>query len=270
MVKKLPEKNITTWWGDHILALDANLRWTIGPFSLHVCRREKEWRLWHYREDQENESEEIWSIDEGVCLETAKGEVQRNIFTQTDENLAVMPLLADRSVVVKTRTPLQIEAGQQVNLFVSTPLWVAIHVGTEKVAIQEIPIILPSDTWFGPSTMEGELCYSSTTQGRLYLQDLPTRPHRAISPVLIENQTSKPLLLNQLSLPVPYLSLFDSGEWGLWTEAITLLNADETELAKVSVAEAPPAPYENSPKIAGPRKKADKHMLLRTFSALFS
>ena len=136
--------------------------------------------------------------------------------------------------------------------------------------MQEVPIVRPSDTWFGPSTLSGELCYASTTQGRLYLSDLPQRPHRAISPVRIKNQAEKPLLLTQFSLPTPYLSLFDTEDGGLWTEAVTLLNDDDTDMAKVSFSESPPAPYAKAKKITKAREKKDRNMLLNTFSTLFS
>lgn len=261
--------NTKSWWGDYNLSLEESLLWTIGPFSLQILRREKEWLIWHRQQTLAGTDEETWSLTKNACMNNEEGEIKRYVFSRTEEGLHVSPCLADRPVIIKAVKPLHIQAGQQVDIYVSSPLWFSACVHSECTEIQEIPIIRPSDTWFGPSTMKGELCYASTTHGRLYLTDLPLRPHRAISPVKIKNQTDKPLLLTHLSLPTPYLSLFDTEGGGLWTEAITLLNDDDSDLAKVSFANGPPLPHASARKIVKARQKKESNMLLYTFSTLF-
>jgi len=265
----LTEQKTIKWWGDYDLSLEDSLLWAIGPFSLQVLRREKEWLVWYRQQDIEETDEDTWSLKKNVCLHTEEGEVKRYVFNFTENGLLVMPRLADRPVLVKALKPLYVLAGQQIDIYVSTPLWFSVSVHSNGTELQEIPIVRPSDTWFGPSTMKGELCYASTTHGRLYLNDLQLRPHRAISPVTINNQTDKPLLLTQLSLPTPYLSLFDTDGGGLWTEAITLLNDDDSDLAKVSFADSPSLPHAAARQIVKARKKKESNMLLHTFSTLF-
>jgi len=265
----LPKENKTTWWGDYRLPLNTSAFWKIGPLSLQLTRREKEWQVAHLEEIQTKENEELWSFEDNYSKEIEQGKTHRHLFTQTEEDVSVMPRLPDRPVVVKTAKPFNIHPGQQAEIYVSIPLWLGVCVGVDNLQIQELPIVRPSDTWFGPSTMEGDLCYSSTTQGRLTLIELPTRPHRATSSVLIKNDMDKALTLEQFSLPAPYLSLFSTNEGGLWTETITLLNDDESDLAKVSVSDAPPQSNRNPTRVAEPRIKANKNMLLRTFSGLF-
>lgn len=265
----LSEQNTHSWWGAYDLALDNSLLWTIGPFSLQILRREKEWLIWYLQQNFAETDEDTWSLEKNACVNNEEGEIKRYIFSQTEESLLIMPRLADRPVVVKAVKPLHILAGQQVDMYVSTPLWFSASVHANGTELQEMPIARPSDTWFGPSTMQGELCYASNTHGRLYLSDLPLRPHRAISPVKINNQTNKPLLLTQLSLPTPYLSLFDTDGGGLWTEAITLLNDDNSDLAKVSFADSPPLPHAAARKIVDARQKKETNMLFHTFSTLF-
>lgn len=257
------------WWGDYHLALEDSLLWTIGSFSLQIQRREKEWLIRHRHNDLVVTDEETWSVEKDVGNYSSEGEIMRYVFSRTEEVLHILPRLADRPVVVKTIKPLHIQAGQQVDMYVSTPLWFCARVHANSTELQETPIVRPSDTWFGPSTMKGELCYASTTHGRLYLTGLPLRPHRAVSAVKIKNQTNKPLLLTQFSLPAPYLSLFDTKGGGLWTEAITLLNDDDSDLAKVSFADSPPLPYTSARQIVKARQKKDSNMLLHTFSTLF-
>ena len=258
------------WWGDFRLPVNDSLRWAIGSFALQVLRREKEWLVWHQKTAETVAEDEGWSLEQNLCQSMDEGDVQRHVFSRTEELLSIYPRLADRPVVVKAAKPLHIQSGQQIDIYVSTPLWFAVAVHQGKVELQEVPIVRPSDTWFGPSTLAGELCYASTTQGRLYLTDLPQRPHRAISPVKIKNQADKPLLLTQFSLPAPYLSLFDTGQAGLWTEAITLLNDDDTDMAKVAFSDNPPTPHNKAKKIVKARQKKDRNMLLNTFSTLFS
>lgn len=263
------ERDRKNWWGDYRVPMEDSFLWTIGPFSLQVRRREKEWLIWHRQQAFDGTDETSWSLEKNACVNDAEGEIRRYVFSHTEEGLLVSPRLADRSVVVKTVKPLHIQAGQQIDIYVSTPLWFSVCVHSGGIDLQEIPIIRPSDTWFGPSTMTGELCYASSTHGRLYLADLPLRPHRAISPVKIKNQTDKPLLLTHLSLPTPYLSLFDTDGGGLWTEAVTLLNDDDSDLAKVSFADNPLQPYASARKIVKARQKKETNMLLHTFSTLF-
>nr|WP_320050054.1 hypothetical protein [uncultured Desulfuromonas sp.] len=258
------------WWGEFELPTNNSWHWSIGHFSIQILRREKEWLVWHQKTSDGIPDNEHWTIEKNQEINLEKGDVQRHIFSNTETNFYITPKLADRPVIVKTAQPLNIQAKQQVDIYVSTPLWFTIDVHKARIGIQEVPIIRPSDTWFGSSTRSGDLCYASTTQGRLYLKDLPQRPHRAISQVRIKNQADKPLLLTQFSLPAPYLSLFDTGEGGLWTEAITLLNDDDTEMAKVSFSEAPPAPYAKAKKISKAREKKERNMLLNTFSTLFN
>ena len=265
----MPKKDKTTWWGDYRLALNSYAFWKIGPLSLQLMRRDKEWQVTYLEEIQTKENENLWFFEDNYSEEIEQGKTHRHLFTQTEDGLKVMPRLPDRPVVVKTAKPFNIHPGQQAEIFVSIPLWLAVSVGADNLQIQELPIVRPSDTWFGPSTMEGDLCYSSTTQGRLTLQELPTRPHRATSSVLIKNNMDKTLTLEQFSLPAPYLSLFSTDEGGLWTESITLLNDDESDLAKVSVSEAPPKQNNNPTRVAEPRLKAHQNMLLRTFRVLF-
>jgi hypothetical protein len=247
---------------------EESLLWKIGPFVLQVQRREQEWLVKHLTQDSADTQEETWSLEKNPAPNDEGAEIKRYVFNHTEESLSVVPRLADRAVVVKTAMPLHIIAKQQIDMYVSTPLWFSLRVHSSHIEIEEQPIIRPSDTWFGSSTMKGELCYASTTRGHLYLDELPRRPHRAITPIKINNQTNKPLFLTQLSLPTPYLSLFDTVDGGLWTETVTLLN-DGNDLVKVSFSERPPQQHQHAQKIVKARQEKEKSILTHTFSTLF-
>lgn len=103
--------------------------------------------------------------------------------------LKLVPIMADRLVVSRPKSPFRILPGQHATLFVSTPAWVRIALGNGK-ALAELPLFRPSDTWFGPSTLVGELGYAARTHCRLDVCDVPFRPHRAVTPLRVENRSS--------------------------------------------------------------------------------
>ena len=257
------------WWGEFEPEIDSAVNWSLGPLLFAVRRREKEWQVYHLSSDWPDDTPSTWTITEGGEIICCDGEFHRHVFADTSGELVIEPLLADRSVVIKSAVPILIPAGEEVIFYVSTPLWVRAKLPARKHVLLDVPAIRLSDTWFGPSTMEGELCYATTTSGRLYLNDLPVRAHRAITPVKIRNSGEKPLKLEKLSLPVPFLSLFDTCVHGLWTEEITLFHDERKALAEVVVGEHPPAPFNAARRISSPRKIAEKSMLHKTFGALF-
>jgi hypothetical protein len=89
-------------------------------------------------------------------------------------------------------TPLYVPPAEIATIFVRSPLWLRIEVGDALIALQEVPMLRPSDTWFGPTTMEGELCYASQTYARLNLEKLPIGPHHAGTQVTIQIEGHNP------------------------------------------------------------------------------
>jgi hypothetical protein len=180
--------------------------------------------------------------------------------------LVLMPALADRSVVTRLETLFKVMPGAELVLYVSTPLWVMVQLGAPAMAVADIPILRPSDTWFGPSTLAGELCYASRTTGRLRRDALPSLPHRAITSVQIRNRSSKPLALDRMNVPVVYLSLFEADNGQLWTEDVLLEHADEEELVPLRLL---PRQHTSMRVVTRPRRKPE-NALVRAFSSLFS
>ncbi len=257
------------WWGEFEPEIGLAVNWSIGPLLFAVRRREKEWQVYHHSGDWPDDTPSAWTITEGEDIVCCDGAFQRHVFADTSGELVIEPLLADRSVVIKSTVPILIPAGEQISFYVSTPLWLQAKLPLRKHVLLDVATIRLSDTWFGPSTMEGELCYATTTSGRLYLDDLPVRAHRAITPVKIKNSGEKPLKLEKLSLPVPFLSLFDTSVHGLWTEEIALYHDERKDITDIVVGGHPPEPYNAARRISGPRKTAEKSMLHKTFGALF-
>ena len=268
----IPVQNHETliWWGEFALEEDQALSWRIGPLSVYIQRLAREWRLGY---------EQSHMADDGpVYVECARptdpvatSDVQRRfVFRRTTDNLRLMPVLADRSVVARPVSPFYVPPGEETVLFVSSPLWVQVCANYNRQLLESIPIVRPSDTWFGPSTLEGELCYASTTHCRLTLEELPIRPHRAVTPVQIINRATESLLIERINLPVIYLSLYSAEPGQLWTDMVTITREALDENASLRLHRRAPPQAVGASLLCEPQLHADKGILSRAFSALFS
>jgi len=260
--------NNPVWWGTFTVAAEESLLWEIGAMRLSVLRKSQEWQVAQTGYGFSETDDVTCRIARGERIADDAAMPERFIFTKTAETLRVMPQLADRPVIVRPAGAMRVLSGQETTIYVSSPLWVHIDVHEPPVALGDFPIQRPSDTWFGPSTLEGELCYAGSTQGRLRLDELPQRPHRAFTPVSIVNHSADPLLLERLSLPVPFLSLYSSEGGTLWTNGVTMRRESDTDIAEITISETPPPTEYVTHRLTGPRKKAEKNMLIRAFGAL--
>lgn len=265
------------WWGSVSFNDDDAGRWRVGPRTLWIYRSAQAWHLITFESDDPLEDTAESNVPTQI-EETAlsmdelprDAVVTRYSFQQTDAVCRLHPVLADRAVVVRPDIPLYVLAGERVTLYVSTPLWIRVEVGEPARLLQEIPSFRPSDTWFGPSTREGELCYASKTEGRLRLQDLPRRLHRAITPIHVRNFGSDALHIERVQVPVQYLSLFEGHDHHLWTQSVTLDRETAGDVATVRFAETDiPEEAGRTTQLGGPRLHVRTSMIVRTFTSLF-
>lgn len=187
-----------------------------------------------------------------------------------DRQVVVTPVLADRAVVIRPESPLYVLAGEDITIFASTPVWLRIEAGSPARLLTEVPSHRPSDTWFGPDTMEGELCYAMKTVGRLRLEKLPLRLHRAITPLHVHNHASDALYLDRVQIPVQYLSLYRGENNFLWTPPVDLDRESSGDLAAVRLSDRPPAEAGASTLLSEARYGVRSNMIIRTFSSIFS
>ncbi len=256
------------WWGSFKLRPQQTGRWRIGPLQLTVYRAEREWRIGsEWSEDTEEPSK--WEVDlEAPRPETGDG-LERFVFRRTAEPLRLRPALADRPVVTSPRMPLFLLPQEKTTLYVGSPLWVRIEVGERARLLKEVPIWRPSDTWFGPSTREGEVCYAARTRAALEVQNLPVLWRRAVTPLSIRNRAEVPLRVDRVKLPVPYLSVFSSDSGLLWTESVVMDRETEGEMASLEVGTSPPSEAGKVKLLTEARQTAEQGLLIRAFSTLF-
>ncbi len=261
----------STWWGSFALNYEQSKQWNIGPLILVVRSMSTEWQIAHERIDDSDNNNTVWSINDTDVLPESLTENSRYVFHDSKEALLVMPLLPDRPVISRPATPFNLTAGEEVTLFVSLPLWMELAVDTSpKKILKTIAIQRPSDTWFGPSTLEGELCYASTSHCRLSLEEIPQRPHRVITPVLIRNMADTSLALERLYIPAPLLSLYASSNGQLWTPQVSLVRNKDGEMAELEINNVPPKEAQAVSLVSEPRKTQASGTLIRAFNAVFN
>lgn len=224
-----------TWWGEHSFDLEQTRRWHLAGLDLQLKRSPQEWHIESYRHTQQNEDEHSWSIEDSRDNLPESSILRRYIFNQTHENILILPALADRSVVIKPIDPLFIPANQSVTLFVSTPLWLKIAISKHEKPLLDIPVIRPTDTWFGSSPIRGEICYATKVFGRIDLGQLPIRAFRAVTPVQIDNHSSQTMPIERINIPTPLLPLYSATDGRLWTPTLAVELTNNGRVPKLRI-----------------------------------
>ncbi len=211
------------WWGEYPFELNQSRRWHLAGLDIQLKRNAQEWHIETYRYPNQHEDTHDWSMCDTSEPLPEPSVLQRYIFNQTGDKIKLSPALADRSVVIKPIDPLFIPANQAVTLFVSTPVWMKILTthAADKPLI-DIPIIRPTDTWFGSSPIRGEICYATKVFGRIELAQLPIRAFRAVTPVYIENHSSQTMPIERINIPTALLSLYSATDGRLWTPTLAV------------------------------------------------
>ena len=160
------------WWGEHDVGQGCARGWHIGPLALHVRCLPREWRV--TSREEPGEVHRYAAFDPAPELAAPEGGMLRRFATvPDDQRITLEPVLADRPVVVRPDPALELPPGQSVTFYVSTPAWVRL-LAARATPLVAIPVVRPSDTWFGASTMEGQLCYASRTSARLARRSFPS------------------------------------------------------------------------------------------------
>ena len=257
------------WWGAISVPQNNSYLLSGSTFMLAIEHKAKEWCV-HAKINKtkdvqinENEFEEIT----GAFSPINCGDISRYIVETNTNNIDIKPSLPNRTVVCRPKSPITLLPGASVVIYLSIPIWISVGVmGKEHTLLKELPTQKLSDTWFGASTREGELCYASQTIGRLDIDKLPFRLQRSVTPLLIENKAHNDLVFERIALPVPSLSLFTTETGQLWTQNVTLTREGDGDFAKLKLG----LPQSNLTFISGPRVDLGHGQLFRAFSAIFN
>lgn len=255
---------LVAWWGDFEVPLGAARRWRVGPLTLRVARLAGEWRIEREMGDDPTAQEiEVGSLESQEDVHKPLKINERIGFAGQETKLTLVATLPDRSIVSRPESTFLLPGGERLTIYVGSPLWLQLKVGERLLA--DIPTFRPSDTFFGRTTMEGELCYASRTYCRVRLEDTVRRPHRSLTAVEIHNLAKTPLPLDRVQLPVAHLALYRATDGRLWTQDVTFERgelADSVKLAKGKPKHAAGAELLTPARL-------DDHNLLKRFSSLF-
>jgi hypothetical protein len=266
----MPDKPSVLWWGEYHIPLGKAGRWRIGPLSLWVERLPGEWRLAYEKVDDPLDTNLEIEIPATPRDLLSFGTALRYAAPGDHGKITLEPQLADRPVIAHPEKLFHVPPGQAITLYVSTPLWLKLSTTAPNVSLTEFPISRPTDTWFGPSPREGELCYATTTYCRLQLEELPRRPHRAVTAARIENQVDTMLPVDRILLPVKHLSIYETQDGTLWTQDITFERSEHSDFASLKLRQRAPQQVGGGKLLHGPRVRPSANIITRAFSSLFT
>lgn len=256
------------WWGDFPLDEYQVGRWQIGPTTLSIYRLPGEWRIIYNQGDDPLDPTLEIDVPAEVEAIGIDDNVRRYMFSQTQNLVTLTPVLADRPLVVRPAIPFAIETREEITLYVSLPMWLQISVAGVPQPLYEVPSFRPSDTWFGDSTLRGELCYAARTPAQLNVSELPKRPYRAIVPILIRNRDEGSLVLDRIKIPVEYLALYSSKETNqFWTQKIIL--EQKNRRTRLRLGWGSPQEADKTERVSPPRERARRGIDVGAFGSIF-
>lgn len=259
-----------SWWGKFELPEKQPKVWALGERIIAIMRARDEYCLWNIETDTANSDAIIVSdtlnpeLLDNRCL-------TRHLHANPPAGILVRPRLADRSVVARPAATLRVPPFQEGRVLVSTPLWFHAITADDTNILADIPFRRPSDSWFGPSTRVGEICYAKYTDARLPHEVLQHRAHRAITPITIINRNKRALVIERINVPVPLLKLYSNDADQLWTQPLIITReSDKATVVKVRMAKKPPAATGKMIEVAPPRIASEKPILIRSITSLFA
>ncbi len=262
---------MSRWWGRQEWQIGDTLNWNLAELKLSVSRFEQEWQLRLLQSSRISEDHEHWQfIGHGEPLEGPGLEIRRHIGSDTQQPLQLLPALADRPMVVRPAHPIYIGAQASVLLYISTPVWIMLRTDWNTPALLDIPITRPTDSWLGPNTRSGEICYSTRVFGRLHLDEIRQHPFRAVTPVRVLNDSDEVFPLERLAVPVQLLPLHVSEAGRLWTPALDLRCHASSRHAEIQVARDVDTMAGPTTRLAPPRTPLSNVNLIRALDSLIA
>jgi len=258
-----------TWWGEIDVPMHTAAHGQIGPLKLWVQRRPDLWQI-----STISDKDPLLADVHRLAATTDLGpdddaDVTQIALQDQSTVIRLSPASANRALVTRPAAPFVVPAGGRARLFVGAPLWLQVRHGAQA-ALLDCPIHRPSDTWFGPPTNAGELCYSSKTHCRMRIEEVPIRPHRSVTAVTVLNRTDEELRLDRLKIPVQALAIYHAADGRLWTQDVMMQRNEVGEHAEVSVRRAEPTLALEPTLVAPARVVGSSNAVVRAFSTLFS
>lgn len=249
-----------TLWTALLTVADKPILVEAGDLCLTIRKQTHEWQLSYHWDKKGNSG----GFSCRYLEESPSGleNVDRIAMEKMSDGVSLSPRLADRPIVVRPLSPFSIPAQNRITLYVTTPVW--LQIGFAEGVNREFAVQQLSETWMGPRTHEGELCYGSHTHARLDRDMLVQLPWRALSPVTLHNRSKNDFVLERMSIPAPYLSLYNDAE-RLLTEPLSIQVDSDARQGIVNIGKVT-----QGERVAKPRKTAERGVLVSALENLFA
>lgn len=259
---------VGAWNRDYVLESGQTQLHELGHLRLWLTLLDKEWQVrsqYHY----EQIDPAGWLTSTSHRLPGADVPLQRFVRPDAGTRVRMLPALATKPTVIRPYQPLTLPADSECTIYVGTQVWLQLRAGERNALLTELALTEPSLTWVGPSTMEGDLCYSAASYGRMVLDAVPKRPWRAITPVRILNRRPEPLLLERFSLPTPLLPLFQNEDSQLWTPQVTVVCETDMNSARLKISPTLIPEAGQCHLLTPARESSERGGLIRAFDRMF-
>lgn len=222
----------------------------IGRLELWFERLPLEWRLgW-----RQSASAHPPVLDRSPGPWPAELEPARYADPRGTEAITLFPVLSQRRTVFHPSPKLSVLPGHGVGLWVQSPLYLAISAAGEELA--RVPIARLKETWFGPSTVDGELCLRASADAISAEEPAPRSYDHALTKLRIDNDSTTPLLVERVVLPAPNLSLWLDEQGAVHTPSVSIRRSKDALTARLTVADAPPKEVIGPRPTGGPRPRS--------------
>ncbi len=253
------------FWEPFELREGRTLHWRIGPLRLWIRRTPVEICMSH-EEDAGEPPGVVCAVEED-----APEEVNWCRWAVRDmaEPLRLKPLMPDRPVVVRPEAELSFRENSEGVFYARIPFWIAVMPADETV--QKPFCVFPtrslSNTWFGPDTTKGELCYAMQSSARRSLEGAEPMPYRAVCPIMIKNVSHDPCQFERLCIRTEHLSIYHY-EGRLWTSRPEMTFRGENRAYHTSYNESWFGETELAELISEKRVPLEENFIQRSFGSL--
>ena len=125
------DKNLTQWWGQFDITVNSAAQWQIETLRFAIHHVDTEWQISHQRELQDESLNNQLSFSRELFDPLDYPGTTRHIFRKSTSAVELKPQLADRTVVTRPSTPISLAPGEEVTLYISTPLWIQFEIAVK-------------------------------------------------------------------------------------------------------------------------------------------
>lgn len=200
----ISDEEEAAWWGKFQIETEQSRYLKVGKTILCIDRYQQEWRI--------------------ACSQETTQTLGYMLNTQSkDADIHILPVLPKHSMIFYLENELFIPPKGESLLYGSIPIYIRVELGAPPKILEEIPTQTLTETWYGPDTQTGELCYAAPLPASANLDNLPHDSTQVICPISIVNHRSESLLLKEIYVPLPSLSIYHDLQNHLWTEQLHVL-----------------------------------------------